>query len=1282
MTEASSVSTVNAKELKDLCVRRSSVKGRITKFKTYLNSISSIGLTPLQIGELQLKVDKIKKLSDDFDMLQSRIEVLNFENMTSELIERDNIEQDFCITIATGLQIIQNNQKDTSNTSSPREDQTILEHSCCNHDRHEVNFKLPQIQISKFDGSYFRWLDFRDSFLSLVHNNNRLQAIHKFHYLVSYLEGDAARIVSNIEISEANYNDAWLLLCERYDNKKQLITHHLSALFNINTVARESERSLRFLVDHVTKNLRALATLGEPTDKWDTLIIHMVSSKLDNVTMVKWQEYRNTLDDVPTLKQFHKFLSDRSDVLESLNRNKPDKILSQSRPAIPLIRKNNFGERQLKSFAATSQINYRCVLCKGDHRIYNCPIFLNKNVEERKIEVSKLNLCPNCLRFGHSIRECHLGPCRECNKRHNTLLHITKNKTSSKIPTVENDTNLSNNHSLANFSKQNFNQIILSTALINVTNPNTNQSKTVRALLDCGSQSSFITQSLKQSLSLDSNPIHTINVIGIGNNSCDKVTESCNLKFNSLVNKDFSISLSCLVLKNLSGEIPIQSINIQQFKLPKNIQLADPTFDQPAPVEIIIGADVFWDILGSEQRSLGPNNPKLRSSKLGWLIGGPISTSTNIHKSNYNQCLSNLSYFNKIDSQLSKFWELESVPQDPILSDADKECENHFIRHTYRLPSGRFCVRLPLANTPDVLGDSYTLAKRRFLNLEKRLNKKPEMKSQYSNFINEYAQLGHLEKISTSNLGTSYFLCHHAVFKANSESTKLRVVFDGSARTSSGLSVNDIQLKGPNIQDSLFSILIRARQYKYLLTGDIEKMYRQILLHEEDRNLQLILWREDESKPLETYRLNTVTYGFKSASYLSTRCLWQLGEECDDDLIKTIIQHDFYVDDLITGADEEDTLLYIQKFVVEALRRGCFNLRKYRSNSKAIYQSDVVDSKDNLSISNSLNTLGLGWNSNTDNLHVSIQIPSSNVLTKRFILSSSFKIFDPLGLLSPCIIKPKLLLQLLWTEKLTWDEPVSDHINFEWKKFADNLHCLKSLDIPRRTLCDSPSSIELHSFSDASQSAYGACLYMRSLDSLGNVTVSLLCGKSKVAPIKPMTIPRLELCAALLSARLVKTTIDSLRCQNVRLIHWCDSSVVLGWLRANFSNLKTFVANRIVEICELTDANSWRYVPSSENPADLISRGVQPNEIVNMSLWWSGPSFLLKPECEWPQLIKNSDSTLPEIKSHTATINSMNSVINIENYSKLNKLKRIVAYAHNYCSLLYGIRYGLSMVDA
>lgn len=727
MTEAG-ISTVNAKELKDLYARRSSIKGRITKFKTYLNSISSISLTSIQIGELQLKVDKIKKMSEDFDMLQSRIEVLNFENMTSELIERDNIEQDFCITIATALHTIQTSEKDTSNTSSPRADQTVLEHSCCNHDRHEVNFKLPQIHVTKFDGTYFRWLDFRDTFLSLIHNNERIQAIHKFHYLMSYLEGDAARVVSNIEISEANYNDAWLLLCERYDNKKQLITHHLNSLFNIETVARESERSLRFLVDHVTKNLRALATLGEPTDKWDTLVIHMVSSKLDSVTMAKWQEHRNALDDVPTLKQFHKFLSDRSDVLESLNRNKPEKILSQFRPAMPIIRKGH-GERQLKSFASTSQINYRCVVCKGDHRIYNCPIFLNKNVEERKIEASKLKLCPNCLRFGHSIRECHLGSCRECNKRHNTLLHITTNK---------ND-NTNNNNAIANFSKQN-NQIILSTALIKVTNPNTSQSKTVRALLDCGSQSSFITQSLKQSLNLDSKPITTTNVIGIGNNSCDKVTEYCNVKLNSLFNKDLNISFSCLVLKNLTGEIPIQSINIQQFKLPKHIHLADPTFDQPAPVDIIIGADIFWDILGSEQRSLGPNNPKLRSSKLGWLIGGPISTSTNnIHTNNHNQCLSNLTYFNKIDSQLSKFWELESVPQKPILSDIDKECENHFIRHTYRLPTGRFCVRLPLANTPDVLGDSYTLAKRRFLNLEKRLIKKPVLKSQYTDFIHEYA---------------------------------------------------------------------------------------------------------------------------------------------------------------------------------------------------------------------------------------------------------------------------------------------------------------------------------------------------------------------------------------------------------------------------------------------------------------------------------------------------------------------------------------------------------------
>lgn len=287
----------------------------------------------------------------------------------------------------------------------------------------------------------------------------------------------------------------------------------------------------------------------------------------------------------------------------------------------------------------------------------------------------------------------------------------------------------------------------------------------------------------------------------------------------------------------------------------------------------------------------------LKNSKFGWLFGGCyITPKSNKINSNNLTIQENSLLDSKIDNLLTKFWELEEVPNNFILSETETACESHFLTHTTRLDNGRFCVKLPLKDSPECLGDSYTLAKKRFLNLEKRFRTNlPDLKKEYSNFIKQYEALGHLSESPILQPNPSYFLCHHAVFKMSSESTKIRVVFDGSAPSSSGFSINDLQMVGPNVQDSLFSILIRARLYRYLLTGDIEKMYRQVEIHPEDRHLQLVLWREDESLPIKTLQLNTVTYGTASASYLSTRCLWQLGEECDNGLIKTIIQKDFKI---------------------------------------------------------------------------------------------------------------------------------------------------------------------------------------------------------------------------------------------------------------------------------------------------------------------------------------------------------------------------------------------------
>lgn len=1246
--------------LQALCTKRSSIKGQITKFKNYLSNLASKPmLNPIEFAELNLKLGKFETLSNKFDDLQSQIEVFNSNNLAEELDERDDIEQLFIGNIAFGQSVIQRSSNVRNEEVNRDLNSSHISTQCSLHHQHEVSFKLPQIQINKFDGTYFRWLEFRDTYISLIHNNERILPIHKFHYLASYLEGDAARIICNLEVASANYENAWALLCERYDNKRLLITHHLNSLLNISTFNRESERSLRFMVDHVAKNLRALSSLHLPTDQWDVLIIHIMCTKLDSQTLSKWEEHRNSLDNIPDLKQFNKFLVDRADVLESINRNK---IESNSKPTIHLQKRvNNF---QTKSFITSSQEGthntIKCVVCKGEHRIYDCPIFKAKNIDERRAEVTKLNLCLNCLRPGHSARTCHLGPCRECKRRHNTLIHVP-------IPFHTADANASDNvnsthqSSISAFAKQH-NEVFLSTVLIDVCNPLTNVTERVRALLDCGSQSSFITRSLQQRLSIIATPINTLNIVGIGNFSNNQVTESCQANLISL-QSSFSLTYSFLILDELTGKLPKSFIDVSQFYTQlKNFKLADPKFNQPAEIDVLLGADIFWDILGCEQHALGPKLPKLRSSQFGWLITGPIySNSTQLKTLQCHATTNNkLNSYKNLDKQIAKFWELEELPERISFSESEQECENHFVSHTTRLSSGRFCVRLPLKGSPDCLGESYNLAKRRLLSLEKRFHRQPNVKLQYFDFIQEYTDLKHLSISSILKPEPSYFLCHHAVFK-NSESTQTRVVFDGSAPTTSGYSINDILMTGPNMQDSLLSILIRARQYKYVLTGDIEKMYRQVQVHEDDQNLQLILWRNDETEPVQTLKLGTVTYGLTSSSYLSTRCLWQLGEECHDPTIKTVIQHDFYIDDLYTGCDSIEELKYIYKSVVETLKHGCFNLRKFKSNIPFIFNLSKSNNTDKLITSESSSTLGMGWNPDSDSIHFTLKIPTKNdVITKRYILSSSFKIFDPMGLLSPCIILPKIWIQSLWLQKIGWDEPVPQTISTSWVKFLTALPSIAKLSIPRLVFCSVSDEVELHSFCDASQSAYGACIYARSVDADNHVTVRLLCAKSKVAPIKATTIPRLELCAALLAAKLCKIVQESMRNKSIRFYHWSDSTVVLGWLKTSNRDLKTFVANRVAEICSTTNSSLWRYVPTALNPADLISRGVYPDQIKDCHLWWCGPKFLSLPEAEWPILKSPTDCDLPELKANIATASEP--FIVISNYSNFNKLRRSFAY--------------------
>lgn len=1242
-------------KFKEWTKQRASIRGRLTAFEKFLLELKEVDpkdITSTKINELNLRAEKMEALFAEFERCQVQIELL-CPVLDDQIVERELTETKFYTNISLAQSLIE------LHSSSKKQNSTI----CHSHHNDNLNVKLPIIKLPTFDGNYFLWLEFRDTFESLIHNNETLPDINKFHYLRSSLEGSAALIIKSIEFTSQNYFVAWDLLCQRYNNKKLLINNHLKALFRIENINRESHRSIRYLIDIVTKNLRALTTLGQPVDQWDTLIIFMISTKLDPITSGKWEEYRNNLPDLPPLSKFIDFLSNRADILETMQANKGEKGNNNTQKEFQTRndQKNILPNRFSKTFLTSGSKagSFSCPLCQKGHRIIDCETFKMLSIDNKLSEVSRLKLCSNCLRRGHEVTNCRLGPCRLCNQKHNTMLH--KDKNSNNHSHYNKDDSSSSSQVITSpksLSVQSSSQVLLGTALIKVINPVNNQTYIARALLDAGSQTSFITEDLKHKIGLVNCDPEPLIISGI-NNVQVRVSDRCDIMINSL-SETFTTNLNCLIVPQITGQLPNMSVNINQLNLPHNIQLADPQFCTPAAVDMLLGAEIFFDILCPERISLGPNMPTIQNTKFGWIVAGQFNINNNPPSHNI-YC----NFTKDISEKLTQFWDLEKIPTDskcPMSAD-DEYCEEHFSKTTKRLSDGRFCVKMPLKELPESsLGDSYKMAAKRLFNLEKKLSKNPYLKQQYSDFINEYEALGHLTKVNRPKFG--HYLPHHAVIRDSSETTKLRVVFDASAKTTTKKSLNDIQYTGPVVQDNLFDILIRFRQHRFVLSGDIQKCYRQIMLDESQRNLQLILWRDDESKPIEVFQLNTVTYGTASAPFLSTRCLLQLSLECPDPIIAEIIKKDLYMDDLLTGSDTVENLAYIRDKVTQVLNSACFPLHKFRTNCPQAFTDST--SSESLDLTKQSSVLGVKWAPDTDTLSFSINMDHNEKITKRTILSNTCRIFDPLGLISPCTVVLKILLQNLWRLKLDWDEPVPNEIKKNWLKLANNINALLSVSVPRHVMCSTPVTCELHCFVDASQEAYGACVYMRTTDDTDSATVYLLCSKTKVAPLKPLTIPRLELSAALLGARLVRTVSNALRFSIHKTIFWSDSTITLGWIKTQPKILKAFVYNRIDEIHDLTSRDSWRHIPTDLNPADLASRGADPSQLVNSSLWWTGPEFLKLDESNWPRSPNIDNANLPEIKVLQSNVETKNSFIDLERYSNITKLKRIFAYINRF----------------
>jgi len=410
------------------------------------------------------------------------------------------------------------------------------------------------------------------------------------------------------------------------------------------------------------------------------------------------------------------------------------------------------------------------------------------------------------------------------------------------------------------------------------------------------------------------------------------------------------------------------------WKIPKDINLADKQFNPPGGIDLLIAAYLFYVTLRSDRRTRPDNFPVLQVTIYGLTLSGRTPATTTQHDPQHTFLLRE---DNSLEHNLNRFWEVNPVEQSTVTIE-QQVCEQHFITHTTQQQDGRFVFRLPTKVDHKQLGSSHLSAERRLHAIERGLERDPELKDQYHNFMKEYEELGHMETMySQKGWQTCYFLPHPAVFKETSTTTKTRVVFDGSAKTSNGLSLNDILQVSPAVQQDLYSIVLRFRTHHVCFTANIAKMYRQINVHPQDRDLQRILWRYSSDKPIQEYNLTIVTYGTSSAPYLATRCLKKLADDnkCQQPRAAHMLSNDFYIDDLISGTSTIEDAINVQQELSSLLQTAGFILRKWPSSHSTFLDNiprELQETQQTLSLDNEdgVTTFGLLWNPTNDQFQV------------------------------------------------------------------------------------------------------------------------------------------------------------------------------------------------------------------------------------------------------------------------------------------------------------------------
>ncbi|XP_065074000.1 uncharacterized protein LOC135698068 [Ochlerotatus camptorhynchus] len=1085
-----------------------------------------------------------------------------------------------------------------------------------------------------------------------------------------------------------------------------------SLIRKVGSLSPIREDKLETLVDFAVNVQNFCATVdacGLQEYMYNITLLHQLVGKLPPSLKLNWAQHRRTLSTVnlATFSEWIYGLAEAASVVVfplAVQDEKPTRNAHGNKKGNTYLnahsetfhpKKNYSSDFEEPPTAESTSYQEACPICRRSCKSADkCNRFLELSRESRWAAVREFGYCRTCLRIHKGY--CKAKPCGKdgCTYRHHELLHNdSKDKPKSTETTARREQSPQPSTSK---SGCNTHQTTVSSVLFRylpvVLYGNKRAIRTY-AFLDEGSALTLLDQELANELQLDGtvSPLCLRWTGGTERHEAD--SRIYNLHIGGVKNESKKFLLSDVrTVKELL--LPQQTMDMAELsQLYPHLQDLPIESYRDARPRILIGMKHAQLSLGLKNREGGIGQPIAIKTRLGWTVcgGWGSGSDANLHHYTFHVCPCSVKSDEDLHQAMKDYFSLDSLgvakPEKVLLSVEDERAFL-LLQSLTRRKDNRYESGLLWRYDDTRLPDSQSMALRRLQCLKKRMEKDPEMSKILQSKITEYVEKEYIRKLTDEEINQKiprrWYLPIFPVTNPNKPG-KVRIVWDAAA-IAHGMSLNSALVKGPDLLSSLLAILLQFRERRIGLTGDIREMFHQVLIRAEDQLCQCFFWIDDHGA-IVVYVMQVMTFGAccspSTAQFVKNTNAERFANKYPAACEAIMKSH--YVDDMLVSVDTEEQAIQLAKDVKHVHEQGGFEIRNWVSNSRKVLSSLQEANTDEkcLDLSPELATekvLGMWWNTSDDVFTYKVGwsrydpalLEGQRRPTKREVLRVLMTIFDPLGLISHFLSFLKILLQQIWRSGVQWDEEIDDNANEKWNTWLQVLPRVEQVQIPRcynsKYPAEEADDIQLHTMVDASENGMAAVCYLRFVKT-GTIICSIVAAKTRVAPLKFTSIPRMELAAAVLGARLARAVEGSLSIQICRKVYWSDSRDVLCWINSDHRRYSQYVGHRISDIVEISEAREWRWVPSKLNCADDATKWSSLPDMSSDHRWFKGADFLWRAEEDWPPSPTLSGSTETELRpSFLGHHAPSEPVISVCKYSSWKRLVKVAALVHRFAN--------------